>query len=262
MGLLGGIVGGIGSIVGGIITGNKNESIASDNRDWQENMSNTSIQRRVEDMRAAGINPILSVANASSGASTPAGSTATIQNPVPSDLGDILSNSAKRKLEGDLLEQQATLYELNKKKLETDIKKQEMDAAVSESTTAVNSAKAIEIAENTKNLVENRQYIRAQVFAVTDALKTNEVNREWVRAKTASERYEIINKALTSKQIDAQTRKTILESENMKQLIKQNSLKTEGLELEINSMLNRGEFGQHTNWLFGNVGGIVNRMIK
>ena len=53
-----------------------NSAEALANRKWQEHMSNTSYQRAVEDMRKAGINPILAYANG--GASTPGGSGATI----------------------------------------------------------------------------------------------------------------------------------------------------------------------------------------
>lgn len=39
---------------------------------WQENLSNTAHQREMEDMKAAGINPMLT--SQTSGASTPSGS--------------------------------------------------------------------------------------------------------------------------------------------------------------------------------------------
>lgn len=55
---------------------NYNSAEALANRNFQERMSNTSYQRAVEDMRKAGLNPILAFANG--GASTPGGSGATI----------------------------------------------------------------------------------------------------------------------------------------------------------------------------------------
>lgn len=53
-----------------------NSAQAATNRAWQERMSNTSYQRAVEDMRKAGINPIL--AYTQGGASTPSGAQGTI----------------------------------------------------------------------------------------------------------------------------------------------------------------------------------------
>lgn len=63
-----------GGILGNVLSFNE----AVRNRKWQENMSNTAHQREVADLRAAGLNPILS---ANAGASTPSGGQAKTDNP-------------------------------------------------------------------------------------------------------------------------------------------------------------------------------------
>lgn len=83
-GLGGAMTGGILSYFGQQETNRSNEAIARDatvassreaeaNRNWQERMSNTSYQRAVKDMEAAGLNPML--AYQSGGAGTPSGAT-------------------------------------------------------------------------------------------------------------------------------------------------------------------------------------------
>ena len=65
-----------------------NSAEAQSQRDWEEYMSNTSYQRAMEDIEAAGLNPSMLYASGGAGASTPSGSSASsgIQS-TPNILG-------------------------------------------------------------------------------------------------------------------------------------------------------------------------------
>lgn len=70
-----------GSLLGGFINNDANARQARLNREFQEEMSSTAHQREVADLRAAGLNPILS-GTGGMGAHTPAGAQAQMQDPI------------------------------------------------------------------------------------------------------------------------------------------------------------------------------------
>lgn len=107
MSIIGGaLIGGAANILGNIIGNSSAKSEASRNRQFQEKMAKNAHQYQVADLKAAGLNPILSAGG--SGASTPSGSQANIN--VPNlDLTKFASSAADTILKNkqqDLLDAQ------------------------------------------------------------------------------------------------------------------------------------------------------------
>lgn len=104
-GIVASMIPGVGQYLAGREANEANQNMNSAQMAFQERMSSTAHQRQVADLKLAGLNPILS---ANSGASSPAGSQATMQ-PAAIDWPQIYSMIQRKQEDRRLDQQQQTI---------------------------------------------------------------------------------------------------------------------------------------------------------
>lgn len=165
-----GVGGGVGGAVGGFLSNDMNRSNAdhaADRADWQaehqmrfqEVMSNTAHQREVLDLRAAGLNPMLSV---DKGASTPSGASGGVPMAAPADIGGKMITSAMdaMRLGNDL---------------ETGKKARDLMQAQGTASTAA----ALASTASAKMTDQNREALTAQMEAIKKKAQYDQKQYDW-----------------------------------------------------------------------------------
>lgn len=112
-----------GAIIGGVISARGQRSanqanigLSREQMEWEERMSNTAVQRRVADLKAAGLNPMLAYNDV---ASTPSYQTANVEN-EGAPMGHGVASAAQAYVENRQLMAQTKVAEAQARKTEAE----------------------------------------------------------------------------------------------------------------------------------------------
>lgn len=192
---LGSIAGGVGEILGTNSANKRNLKSAREQMAFQERMSSTEMQRRVEDLKNAGLNPMLAISQG--GASSGSGARAEVESPIGKGIASAMALKQQH-ASIDLITQQARLAkeQADDKALDVDAKKvmrgltgsgmSDIDQHWQQLQSATRKARAeADVAETNATMRKTEQAIQSAVagYQITSARQATEINEKTITGK-------------------------------------------------------------------------------